>query len=391
MNTQDDFEALHFSGVEAQMRGDYTSAEGYFRKALAAKPDYAFAQLALSQVRMMQTEFAEGRDLYEARFAAITEGSAADWRGLPMSRWQGESLAGKKLYLWAEQGLGDIIMFAGFLLHLLALKPARVALGMYPKLISLFARSFPQVEVESIDEVSHHALGPTVLTAFPQIEQLAQYATVPFSLEPLREAYDYATKHGLCDVAAPMADLMVHFMPQFKPVEQGPYLIADATRVQSIREELAQLGKGKLVGISWHTDNTREPNRNVPLAEWIPLLAMKDCHFVSLQHRVPAEQIEQFCRTHDCKITVLPSVDLVQDAEGLVALIAAMDEVVTIDNSNAHIAGALGVKTTLLLPKGCNYRWPVLAGGGTLWYKSARVLRQKVLAQWQDVMGQISL
>ena len=63
---------------------------------------------------MMRTSFREGRTLYEARFEAQAAGEA-DWRGLPIPRWHGEPLAGKKLYLWAEQGFGDFLMFAGFL------------------------------------------------------------------------------------------------------------------------------------------------------------------------------------------------------------------------------------------------------------------------------------
>ena len=58
-----------------------------------------------------------------------------------------------------------------------------------------------------------------------------------------------------------------------------------------------------------------------------------------------------------------------QDSEGLTALTACMDEIITIDNSTVHLAGALGVPTTLMLPKGHDFRWPELEHGGTLWYQ----------------------
>lgn len=380
------FEALHLLGFDAQTRGDHAAAESYYARALASKPDYAFARLALAQVRMMRSGFVEGRDLYEARFEAVTEGRGPDWRGLPIARWSGDPVKGKKIYLWAEQGLGDIVMFAGFLPHLLAGKPARLALGMFPKLISLFSRSFPSLAVEPIDDAMHHALGPTVLQALPQIEKFSQMAQVPFPLEPLKASYAYAQQHGLFDVAAPMGDLLVYCMPGYIPARyRSPYLIADPRRFAATRERLSRLGQGRRIGISWHTTNQCEMQRNVPLEAWLPLLALPGCHFVSLQHQVSAQEIEAFCTQHGCKITVDAQVDLIGDAEGLVSLIAAMDEVITIDNSNVHLAGALAIPATLLLPRGYNYRWPMQKDNGTLWYKSVTTLRNPD-PDWWSVM-----
>ncbi len=381
------FEALHLLGYDAQIRGDYAGAEAYYARALKSRPDFPFSRLAFAQMRMMRSGFAQGRDLYEARFDAVTENSGPDWRGLPIARWRGDPVTEKKLYIWAEQGLGDIIMFAGFLPHLMNARPARVALGMFPKLITLFKRSFPQVEVESIDDAIHHALAPSVMHALPHIETLSRHASVPFSLEPLRASYDYVQRHGLFDFAAPMGDLLVYGLPGYVPARQTPsYLIPDPARLAATRDRLSKMGQGRRIGISWHTTNTREMTRNIPLEEWLPLLSVPDCHFVSLQHHADADDIARFCQQHGCRITVDVTVDPLADAEGLAALIAAMDEVVTIDNSNVHLAGALGVPTLLLLPKGCNYRWPVLENEATLWYSCVTALRQSDLLDWRPVM-----
>jgi len=380
------FEALHLLGYGAQTQGEMERAETYFTRAVASNPDYPFARLALAQMQMMRTQFVQGRGDYEARFDAVTEGSGPDWRGLPITRWRGESLQGKKIYLWAEQGLGDIVMFAGFLPFILKQSPARVALGMFPKLNSLFARSFPSIDIELIDDAIHHALAPSVMGAFPHIEKLSQLATVPFSIEPLRAAYDYVQRHGLFDFAAPMGDLLVHAMPGFIPANQPPYLIADPIRVATVRKHLNTQGQGRRIGISWHTTNRRELVRNIPLQQWLPLLATPGCHFVSLQHNVDEEKIKQFCAQHGCRITINTGIDPLADAEGLAALIAAQDAVITIDNSNVHLAGALGVSTALLLPKGHNYRWPLLPENKTLWYKNVATLRQQEAFDWKPVM-----
>jgi tetratricopeptide (TPR) repeat protein len=384
------WEALHLLGFHAQTAGEFARAADYYTRALNSNPQAAFSRLALAQMRMLRSGFTEGRDLYEARFDAVTEGSGADWRGLPIPRWRGESLTGKALYLWAEQGLGDMVMFAGFLPYILGQKPRRVALGCQPKVAGIFARAFPDVHVEPLDDAALHALGPTVLTAFPQIEKLAAHSPVPIPLEPLRAAYDYVTRHGLFDYAAPMGDLLVQCMPQVIPAQrQKRYLRADAGRVAALQEQLAGMGEGRRIGISWFTTNRSEAARNIPLDAWLGVLAMPGCHFVSLQHHAKADEIAMFCKVHGCRISVLEELDFTGDADGLLALIAAMDEVITIDNSNAHIAGALGVPTTLLLPVGCNYRWPPLPHDATLWYASVHTLRQKMLFEWGGVMEEL--
>ncbi len=383
----DYFEALHLLGFSAQLHGAFAKAEDYYRRALASKPDYAFAGLALSQMRMMRTGFVEGLDTYEARWDAVSEASGPDWRGLPIPRWRGENLKGKHMYLWAEQGLGDILMFASFLPRLLEQAPKRIALGMFPKLIALFSRSFASLQLEPIDDAAQHALAPTMLTSYPQIEKLAQIAAVPFSLAPLKASYDYASRHGLFDFAAPMGDLLVQSMPDYIPARhQGAYLVADPLRVKQTQSRLAALVAGKRIGISWHTNNTREVTRNIALEQWLALLATPGCHFISLQHQMPRQEIEQFCARHNCRITI-DETDISNDADGLAALIASMDEVITIDNSNVHLAGALGIKTTLLLPLGCNFRWPSQPDEGTRWYASVKTLRQQNFGDWQPVIA----
>jgi hypothetical protein len=383
------FEAWHLLGFHAQMEGNFEEAEDCYGKALSLRPDFAFSLLAHSQIKMMQTQFHEGTKGYEARFNAITEGSGQDWRGLPFARWEGQLLKDKHIYLWAEQGVGDIAMFASFLPYMIAQGASRIVLGMFPKLMLLFQRSFPQITLEPIEAAGEHALIPAALSSFAQIEQLMQSGGVSLQVEHFRRAYNYATQFGVFDYAAPMGDMLVYYASQIIPAQrQALHLVADAKRVAEIKMRLAELGPGRKVGISWHTRNIREVNRNIPLDQWLPLLATEGCHFISLQHDALADEIEEFCRNEKCNIHVEKDIDITQDAEGLVALIASMDEVITIDNSNAHLAGALGVPTSLLLPKGHNFRWPPF-DKGTLWYKSVEVLRQENAGDWNFVLEEV--
>ncbi len=155
--------------------------------------------------------------------------------------------------------------------------------------------------------------------------------------------------------------------------------------------KLAQLGPGRRIGISWHTSNTQDgPVRNIPLAQWLPILKLAGCHFVSLQHHVAPHEVAEFCAASGVRIHTSFVPDPVADTEGLTALIASMDEVITIDNSNVHLAGALGVPTTLLLPRGCNFRWPEQEDGGTLWYRNVRLERQAEPMHWIPVIDRVA-
>jgi len=384
-------EGLHELGYQHQLMGEWEEAKRYYQQALERNPDYALAQLALAQLTMMQSGFHEGRDLYEARFAARKNEGGFDWRSLPLPRWRGESIKGKHLHLWVEQGFGDVIMYAGFLPWLLAQQPARITLSMFPKMMTLFARSFPQISVESLQDIGNHALSPAILELFPVLLKQAEKSSLPIDLGPMKRDYEQALKRGKPDYTAPMGDLMVYGLPGFIPAQHSAYLTADPERIAETRKRLQSLGTGRLVGISWHTSNKESGStRSIPLEQWLPILNTPGCHFISLQHHVPSLEIEQFCIKNNCRIMADSQFDPIQDTEGLAALVACMDEVITIDNSNVHLAGALGVSTTLILPKGCDFRWPVLKDSAdTLWYNNVKIERQEHL-DWQPVIQRVT-
>ena len=151
------WQELHKQAYRAQMQGEVAEAIHCYEQVVSFNPGYPYALAQLGQLRMMQSGFREGRELYEARFAMQGEHDGPDWRAFPATRWQGESLHEKSLYLWAEQGVGDAVMFAGFLPHVLKQSPSRVVLGIFPKMISLFARSFPSLTIEPLHDAARHA------------------------------------------------------------------------------------------------------------------------------------------------------------------------------------------------------------------------------------------
>lgn len=272
-----------------------------------------------------------------------------------LPRWSGEDVAGKSLFVWSEQGIGDAVMFLGLLPWIIS-HHARVTLLLTDKLAPVVQRSFPQA---------------TVLTAIGS-------ATLS------RPTFDYHI---------PVGDFLPHVLPHYTPAAYPPYLKPDSDKARSLRQSYldhaARHGRTRLVGLSWHTTNpTVGFTRNITLDELRPILSIPGLQFVSLQYGKHEEEIAA-CnrRTPDILLTDA-GIDTFNDIDGLAAQMAAMDHIITIDNATVHMAGALGVPTTVLLPTVPDWRWGLTASD-CRWYSSVTLARQEALGKWHSVIKHI--
>jgi len=337
------------SGIHLAL-SQYDAALADMARNVALAPQDSHALTAVGIIKLL---ISEGREGFE-EFSAHRDHEIGK-RGLEFAlpEWQGERLAGKHLLLWGSQGVGDIIMFASFLPWVLA-EGARVTLALYPKLIPLFERSFPGIRL------------------------------VLYSRET---ATRYA---GECDFHSIVGQLMRYAMPSYIPAQHPPFLKADMARAQALRDNyFAACGEKKLIGISWHTTNPETfAMRNIALAQWRPLFSLQGVQCISLQYGNHAAEIDSVNRDYPGAVYADPDTDAFADMDGLAAQIAAMDEVITIDNTTVHLSGALGVDTTLLLNAASDWRWG-LKSNASRWYKSVTFERQAKILQWKPVMQRI--
>ena len=115
-----------------------------------------------------------------------------------------------------------------------------------------------------------------------------------------------------------------------------------------------------------------------------------DYTVVNLQYGNIFKEVERFHLKSKRKIHCIEQIDNNANIDGLCALISACEQVVTIDNSTAHFAGALGVRCNLLLPFGPDFRWGALDDQCSYWYQSVKVLRQGRGCNWQTCLAQLS-
>jgi Flp pilus assembly protein TadD len=321
-----------------------------FDAALAAKPGSPDIALARGMHRLALGDFAGGWADYAARVRT------ADWssRELPFPEWRGESFAGKAVLVYAEQGLGDEIMFAGCLPDLIA-EARRCVIECDPRLERLFARSFP------VASVCAGRLG---------------------------RKHPWLARAGEIDLQVPAGSLPRRYRTdaaQF-PAHAG-YLSADPALIAAYRDRLAALNGSRAVGIAWRggVAKTRSAVRTIPAAAWRPLLERDDLCLVSLQHGPVDEDLAALRRlVPGREVHHWPEVQ--QDIDHLAALIVALDLTVSACNATVHLGGALGRPVLALVPSAPEWRYG-LEGEGMVWYPSVRLLRQRVAGQWGEVMA----
>lgn len=323
-----------------------------YRIASKLKPDDAGYHMSAGLIEFLTTDMKEG---YEEYFWRHKQASAKPFN-FDLPRWQGESLAGKHLVLWSEQGLGDIIMFASLLPPLIK-EAQKITLLVYPKIFHLMQQTFPDVEV---------------------------------LLSDLEMVDDPEMKF---DLHAALGDIMPYMLPRYTPAEHPPFLKASQGLRDIFRtkyEMLAQeRGAKRIIGISWYSTNKNTgPYRNIPLKAWAPVLSVPGIQFVSLQYSHHEEEIAATQKEVPGALHIDNSFDQYNDTASLVAQIAAMDEVITIQNATSHMAGALGIPTTLLLSAAADWRWGK-ERSDSIWYKSVKIERQETILNWKPMMKKL--
>ena len=120
------------------------------------------------------------------------------------------------------------------------------------------------------------------------------------------------------------------------------------------------------------------------------MLKLKDITFVDLQYGDTRKERQSFYKKYGINLIKIKEIDNYDDIEGLAALIDACDFVVTVSNTTAHIAGAIGKQTYLMLPKGKGKLWYwSKENDQSLWYKSIKIMEQKEIGQWNEVIDQL--
>jgi ADP-heptose:LPS heptosyltransferase len=173
-----------------------------------------------------------------------------------------------------------------------------------------------------------------------------------------------------------------HTLEDFTLVSHG-WLKADMAKRNFLHAKLKVNPSKKIIGISWHTSTSQADarHRNIPLELLAHCLKQIPATFISLQYGDTDDELIHVRNATGLDILDLTEIDKFNDIDGLAALIAVCDTVVSIDNATVHLAGALGVDTKVLLPLSPDERWS-LNDNKSYWYDHLTLYRQEQLANW---------
>ena len=282
-------------GTTLHHSGSFDEGIVALRRAVALAPHHANAHSGLGILLLMRGDLAEGWDEYEWRLRS----SERKGPRFPERPWQGESLVGKHIYVQAEQGFGDSIQFARYI-PLLAARADAVTVRVHQQLVRLFRESLPRITV----------LGDRGNAA-------------PYS----------------CDAVLLSLPRLLRTRLETIPAEV-PYLRTSPEAVQRWKTRLAGMS-GLRVGLVWagNAEHANDHRRSIDLQALKPLFAVPSTSFASLQYGARTTDLKKLNRGK------LAIDDLSRHFEDFVehaAAVEALDLVITVDTSVAHLAGALG-------------------------------------------------
>jgi tetratricopeptide (TPR) repeat protein len=261
--------------------------------------------------------------------------------------WDGRrSLQGRTVLVSCEQGLGDAIQFARFLPRL-AEQGARVVFGVPTALRALLQGLHPRIRVVGEGEGLPFA-----------IDYQCWLLSLPHRLGADSAAFAHAT----------------------------PYLRVPEDRLRAWRADLPAEARGgrARIGIvcSGNPQHANDANRSIPLARLAALRGV-DAELHLLQERLRPEDEPWLERLH-----IRDHRARLHDLADTAALASCMDAVVSVDTAVAHLAGALGLRTFVLLPADPDWRWQH-AREDCPWYPTARLFRQRMPGAWEEVLERL--
>lgn len=309
-------------------------------RAIELQADYADAHWNQALNSLLLGDYAPGWQHYEWRWRRT---GAAPERYPERPLWTGrESLAGKTILLHAEQGLGDTIQFARYV-PLIAERGARVLLEVYPPVAPLFVR-------------------------LPGVSQLLPYSDQGCSVE-----FDYQ---------APLLSLPLALGTTLATLPATtPYVQAPPRRRAHWHKRLGARTRPR-IGLVWsgNPGHANDAERSIPLVQMQRLLT-PHLDYYSLQRDVRAADQHAL----DTADTLIHFGEQLRDFSDTAAVIAQLDLVITVDTAVAHLAGALGAPTWILLHYNPDWRW-LLERTDSPWYPSVRLFRQPLRDDWTPVL-----
>ncbi len=307
--------------------GNVQKAEEAIRKSIELSPNTMYQHMFLSALLLLDKRFKEGWDEY--RWSHYGNNFELTVQNNDIPYWQGESLKGKKIFVFAEQGIGDELLFS-WLHNTLIDQADKVGIACQKRLLPLFKNSFPKAQVERYYFKVNY-------------EQDIEFMYFPdFDLSE----YDYQCTIG--EVARYIWKTYEDIVPTSKPV-----LIPSEDKVAYWRDKIDQLPHKISIGITWRS-GVMFANRTrnyAQLLDWAPILKQKNINLVNVQYGDCQDELDELEKETGIKVHNFKELDLRDDFEGTTAMMKNLDLVMGPASSPLMQSALAGVETWFFLSK----------------------------------------
>ena len=330
--------ALVNRGSALRYLGRADAAMASFDHAIALEPQMPEAHWNKALLQLALGDYANGFAGYEWRWRGATELTS---RGFVQPQWAGDEIAGKTIFLHAEQGYGDSIQMLRYL-PLVKARGARVVLELPDSLMPL---------------LGPHGEGVVVLNR--------------------------GTPLPAFDLHCPLMSLPLAFGTTIDNVPaEVPYLFAP--RRERVRARLPR--EGLRVGLAWSgkPSHKNDHNRSIALQSLAALVSLPGTSFVSLQREYREADLPVLAGLPIARLD-----DVIRDFADTAAAIDRLDLVIAVDTAVAHLAGSLGKPLWLLLSHIQDWRW-LCEREDSPWYRTARLFRQGSDGTWDPVIARVT-
>jgi hypothetical protein len=331
----------------------WEEAERVAQRACDLAPDDAAMRSNLAMLQLVRGDYEHGWLAHEARWQGSIELGGAR-PSFPAPQWQGEPLTGKTLLVWGEQGMGDLLQccrFIPLLAERVHAQGGRLIWNSFPQMGALLERSLAQ-------HVDGYSAGGGV-ESLPRFDYEIPLLSVPLVL-------------GTLDNTLP---------------ETVPYLHPEPADSAAWRARLAG-ERGLKVGLAWtgSLDHQRNPFRRVGWERYGAAFGgMEGVAFYSLQPGATADM----AAATDAGLTMTDLSRELKTFDDTAAFVSALDLVITVCTSVAHLSGAIGQRTWVLLDTNPHWTW-LLERRDSPWYPSATLYRQREFGDWDPVMAEVT-
>ena len=338
-------EAWFGRGATLAQARQVDAALASYDRAIAQKPELAEAHYNRALAQLLAGDYAAGWQGYEWRWKNAAKLLMGEPRAFREPLWLGrDRLDGKRILVYAEQGLGDTLQFCRYI-RLLTERGAEVIFEVQAPLVALLS---------SLSGVSRIIAAGAALPPF--------------------------------DYQCPLMSLPLAFKTTVQSIEAtAPYLVNDARKISAWQARLGEKKRPR-IGLVWSGNALQgnDRNRSIPIAEVIAALP-QEFDYICLQKEIRATDRSALA---ECPWIKTYEADL-GDFSDTAALAATTDLIISVCTSAVHLAGALGLRTWAMLSFDADWRW-LLERGDTPWYPTMSLYRQARPGDWGGVFQRVA-